>query len=154
MSEQAGGIGARQAGERVVLESTFGFDDDPLLRMLVAALAARAELTLAAADDLQLALETILAACDPALPVRVAFDLEPGRVGATVDGLPATLRELLVAPESTAGEQGIVRDPRTAGGEALPSLRTIVAAVVDVFAVETRGSALSLRLEKLERREG
>lgn len=121
--------------ETVELRMPAGRDWGPVARMVLGGIGDRLELDLDALDDLQLAVERLLAETSAQGSVTLSFELLDDHVRARVGPLAeGTLAEALQGPEPPPGTIGI---------------RRILATVVDSFGVESAEDAgLYVRLEK------
>jgi hypothetical protein len=127
--------------DRIELTTPVGRAFEPVIRMVMGGIADRLDLAFEELDDLQLAVERLLAEGDPQDPVTLSFEIiEDGRAVRTRVG---PLRDVSLA----AALQG--PDPRP--GEL--TLPRILSAVVDSFGVEqVHDGHLVVRLEKARRR--
>ncbi len=144
-SPHTGSDGGR---ERVQVVADFARQDDPMLRMLVGAIAARADLTLAAIDDLQLALETVLATVDDGAQLELDFVLDGERLSVRVAPLPTRIEPLLAGdappPSGLAGDGA----PDAEDRPYVPSLAEVLATLADGCRVERARGGLAVTLEK------
>jgi hypothetical protein len=125
--------------DRIELSTPVGRAWDPVVRMVLGGIADRLDLGFDELDDLQLAVERLLAEGDPANPVTLSFELlRQGTVRTRVGPLrDAALAEALQGPEPPPGEL---------------TLRRILAAVVDSYGIEEVADGhLIVRLEKAGR---
>ena len=121
--------------ELVELETPTGQKWQPVVRLVLGGVADRLGLGFEELDDLQLAVERLLAEAGAHGSVKLAFELSPGHVRTHV----GPLREEPIA----AALQG----PPPAPGEL--GLRRVLETVVDAFGVEeATGGELVVRLEK------
>jgi hypothetical protein len=121
--------------ELVVLETPVGSEWEPVVRLVLGGVADRLGLGFEELDDLQLAVERLLAEAVTQGSVTITFELSPGRVRTRVGPLrEAPIAEALQGPPPAPGELG---------------LRRVLEAVVDSFGVEeaTVGE-LVVRLDK------
>jgi len=122
--------------ERIALDAPLDAAFGPVVRLIVGGIAERADFGFEAMDDLQLAIERLLAEAGSDGRVSMTFDLAPGRVRATI----GPLRE--------AGLAGALQDPDASPGRL--TLRRILDIVVDSFGVENvTDGHIVVRLEKL-----
>ncbi|SEH14102.1 hypothetical protein [Thermoleophilum album] len=150
-SVRTGSAGGR---ERVQLVAAFARQDDPMLRMLVGAIAARADLTLAAIDDLQLALETVLATVDDSAQLELDFVLDGERLSVRVAPLPARIEPLLAGDAATTPGLGEDRAPGAEDRPYVPSLAEVLTTLADGCRVERAREGLAVTLEKRRLRGG
>jgi hypothetical protein len=124
--------------ETVELETPVGGDWAPLVRLVLGGIGDRLDFGLDELDDLQLAIERLLAEAGAQESVTLAFQLSDGRVRARVGPLAeTTIAEALQGPEPEPGKL---------------TLRRILATVVDSFGVEEAGEeGIYVRIEKLVR---
>jgi len=108
--------------------------------MVLGGIADRLDLGFDQLDDLQLAVERLLAEGDPQNPVTLSFEVSPGGVRARVGPLRDTaLADALQGPEPPPGELTLPR---------------ILSTVVDSYGVEeVSDDHLVVRLEKLVRNQ-
>jgi hypothetical protein len=126
-------------GDRIELTTPVGRAWDPVVRMVLGGIADRLDLGFDELDDLQLAVERLLAEGDPANPVTLSFELlAQGGVRTRIGPLrDAALAEALQGPEPPPGEL---------------TLRRILSAVVDSYGIEEVADGhLIVRLEKAAR---
>jgi hypothetical protein len=121
--------------DRIELTTPVGRAFEPVIRMVMGGIADRLDLGFEDLDDLQLAVERLLAEGDPHDPVTLSFEiLEHGvrtRVGPLRD---TSLAAALQGPEPRPGELTLPR---------------ILSTVVDSYGVEqVRDDHLVVRLEK------
>jgi hypothetical protein len=121
--------------ELVELETPVGPEWEPVIRLILGGVADRLGLGFEELDDLQLAVERLLADAGGKGTVRLAFELVPGRVRAQVGPLrEAPIAEALQGPPPLPGDLG---------------LRRVLETVVDSFGVEdATAGELVVRLEK------
>ena len=121
--------------ELVELETPIGPEWDPVVRLVLGGVADRLGLGFEELDDLQLAVERLLAeaGADPA--VSLAFELHPGHVRTHVGPLrEAPIAAALQGPPPAPGELG---------------LRRLLETVVDSFGIEEASAGeLFVRLEQ------
>ncbi len=123
--------------EAVELETPSGLEWAPVIRLVVGGFADRAHLRFDELDDLQLAIERLLAEAEAEDRVRLSFEL--------VDGGAVRLR---VGPLNEQSVAAALRDSGR-GGEEL-NLRRVLDTVVDSFDVEgVRDGKVVVRLDKL-----
>ena len=122
--------------DRIELTTPVGRSWEAVIRMVLGGIADRLDLGFDQLDDLQLAVERLLAEGDPQDPVSLSFELSEGGVRTRVGPLrDAALAEALQSPEPPPGELTLPR---------------ILSTVVDSYGVEeVRDGALIVRLEKL-----
>jgi hypothetical protein len=125
-------------GDRIELTTPTGRAWEPLIRMVLGGIADRLDLGFDELDDLQLAVERLLAEGDPEDPVTLSFELHPGGVRARVGPLrDAALAAALQGPPPGPGELTLPR---------------ILETVADSFGVENATDGhLVVRLEKAVR---
>ena len=125
--------------ELVELETPIGSEWDPVVRLVLGGVADRLGLGFEELDDLQLAVERLLAEAGADPSVRLAFELHPGHVRTHVGPLrEAPIAAALQGPPPAPGELG---------------LRRILETVVDSFGVEDVGDqGLYVRLDKVVHR--
>ena len=122
--------------ERIELEAPVDEDFQSVVRLVVGGVADRIDLGFADVDDLQLAVERLLAATSADPSVRLSFEVDERHIRTRV----GPLREAAIAEalqrESPPGEL---------------TLRRILQTVVDSFGVETAADGrIIVRLEKLK----
>ncbi len=122
--------------ETVQLELPAGRDWNAVTRMVLGGIGDRLDLGFDEIDDLQLAVERLLAEASAQGSVKLSVELSEGRVRARVGPLAeSAVAEALQGPEPAPGELG---------------LRRILATVVDSYGVEAAGEeGLYVRIEKL-----
>ena len=124
--------------DRIELTTPIGRDWEPVIRMVLGGIADRLDLGFDELDDLQLAVERLLAEGDPEDPVTLSFELLVKGVRTRVGPLrDAALASALQGPPPGPGELTLPR---------------ILSTVVDSYGVEnaTEGR-LVVRLEKAVR---
>ena len=122
--------------ERIDLEAPIGEDFEPVVRLVVGGIADRIDLGFADVDDLQLAVERLLAVTSAEPTARLSFEVGDRSIRARV----GPLREAAVA-------EALQREPQP--GEL--TLRRVLQTVVDSFGVETAADGrIVVRLEKLK----
>jgi hypothetical protein len=123
--------------ERIDLQAPLGGDFQPVIRLIIGGIAERVDFGFEEIDDLQLAVERLLAEAGAQESVQLRFEVGEGRVRARV----GPLQERAIAEA--------LRD-----GEAIPgelTLRRILQTVVDSFGVEDAADGdIVVRLEKLK----
>ncbi len=114
------------------MDETYG----PVVRLIVSGIAERANFGFEAMDDLQLAIERLLAEAGSDGRVTMSFELVQGRIRTRIGPLPETgLADALQDTDVTPGRL---------------SLRQILDTVVDSFGVDAAiDGAIVVRLEKL-----
>jgi hypothetical protein len=124
--------------DRIELTTPVGRAWEAVVRMVLGGIADRLDLGFDQLDDLQLAVERLLAEGDPKDPVSLSFELTEGGVRARIGPLRDTaLAEALQGPEPPPG---VLTLPR------------ILSTVVDSYGVEEVADGhLIVRLEKLVR---
>ena len=122
------------ATDRIQLVTPVGRAWEPVFRMVLGGIADRLDLGFEELDDLQLAVERLLAEGDPQDPVTMSFEIMPGGVRTRV----GPLRDAAIA-DALQGEP-------TPGELTLPR---ILSTVVDAYGVEeVADGRLVVRLEK------
>jgi anti-sigma regulatory factor (Ser/Thr protein kinase) len=123
--------------ERIDLEAPLSGDFQAVVRLIIGGIAERVDFAFEEIDDLQLAVERLLAEAGTVGSVRLSFEVGGDRIRARVG--PLSERKVAEA----------LRD-----GEALPgelTLRRILQIVVDSFGVdEADDGRIVVRLEKLK----
>ena len=123
--------------ERIDLEAPLTGDFQPVIRLIIGGIAERVDFGFEEIDDLQLAVERLLAEARSQKTVQLSFEVGEGRVRARV----GPLRERAIAEA--------LRDGEPAPGEL--TLKRILDTVVDSFGVEDpTGGDIVVRLEKLK----
>ena len=123
--------------ERIELEAPLSGDFQPVIRLIIGGIGERVDFGFEEIDDLQLAVERLLAEAGSQQSVRLAFEVAEGSLRTSV----GPLRESAVA-DALRGE-----DP--APGEL--TLKRILQTVVDAFGVEDAADdCIVVRLEKLK----
>jgi hypothetical protein len=124
--------------DRIELTAPVGQAWEAVIRMVLGGIADRLDLGFDQLDDLQLAVERLLAEGDPQNPVKLSFEVSPGGVRLRIGPLrDAALAEALQGPEPPPG---VLTLPR------------ILSTVVDSYGVEeVSDGKLVVRLEKLTR---
>jgi hypothetical protein len=126
------------ARDRIELTTPVGRAWEAVVRMVLGGIADRLDLGFDQLDDLQLAVERLLAEGDPKDPVTMSFELTEGGVRARIGPLRDTaLAEALQGPEPPPG---VLTLPR------------ILDTVVDSYGIEEVANGhVIVRLEKLVR---
>lgn len=126
------------AVETVELQTPVGRDWAAVVRLVLGGIGDRLGLGFDDVDDLQLAVERLLAEAGSQRSVRLTLELSEGRVRATVGPFAeSTLAEALQGAEPPPGEL---------------TLRRILSTVVDSYGVErVEDAGLHVRLEKATR---
>jgi hypothetical protein len=123
--------------ERIELEAPLGGDFQPVVRLIIGGIAERVDFAFEEIDDLQLAVERLLAEAGSQHSVRLSFEVADGRVRTRV----GPLNERAIA-DALRGEE-------PAPGEL--TLKRILQTVVDSFGVEdVSNGGIVVRLEKLK----
>lgn len=125
--------------ESIVLELPSGRDWEPVVRLVLGGIGDRLDLGFDELDDLQLAVERLLAEAGADARVRLEVELTEGglraRIGPLAEG---RIADALQRPDAAPGEL---------------TLRRVLETVVDSFGVEpSAGDGLHVRLEKLVHR--
>ena len=129
-------IGENGAVERVEIEAPLDLAFQSVVRLVVGGIAEQANFGFEAMDDLQLAIERLLAETGGDGRVKFSFELSDGAVRARI----GPLREsgLAAALQESNGDAGAL------------SLARILTAVVDSFGIEPAADGqIVVRLEKL-----
>lgn len=122
--------------DRVEIDAPLDFAFQGVVRLVVGGIAEQANFGFEAMDDLQLAIERLLAETESDGRVKISFELSDGAVRTWIG--PLREGSLTAALQETNG------DPRTL------SLARILSAVVDSFGVEpATDGQIVVRLEKL-----
>jgi anti-sigma regulatory factor (Ser/Thr protein kinase) len=125
--------------ERIRLEAPIAGAFQPVIRLIIGGIAERVDFGCEEIDDLQLAVERLLAEAAGAGAdgsVELAFEVGAGRVRATVGPLSETAVASALQEDAPPGEL---------------TLRRILETVVDAFAVENAADgSIIVRLEKLK----
>ena len=123
--------------ERIDLEAPLSGDFQAVVRLIIGGIAERVDFAFEEIDDLQLAVERLLAEAGQVGSVQLSFEVGEGSI------------RTRVGPLSEAAVADALRD-----GDARPgqlTLRRILQTVVDSFGVEDAGGgAIVVRLEKLK----
>ena len=123
--------------ERIELEAPLAGDFQPVVRLIIGGIAERVDFAFEEIDDLQLAVERLLAEAGSQHSVRLSFEVAEGTVRASV----GPLNERAIADA--------LRDGDPAPGEL--TLKRILQTVVDSFGVEdVSDGGIVVRLEKLK----
>jgi hypothetical protein len=124
--------------DRIELTTPVGRDWEAVIRMVLGGIADRLDLGFDELDDLQLAVERLLAEGDPEDPVTLSFELVQGGVRTRIGPLrDAALAAALQGPQPGPGELTLPR---------------ILSTVVDSYGVESaEDGRLVVRLEKAVR---
>ncbi len=127
---------ARATSERVELEAPLDVAFQGVIRLIVGGVAEQAEFGYEAMDDLQLAIERLLAEAGGDGRVKISFEVSDGGVRTLVGPLrEGRLAESLQEPDGDAGTL---------------TLRRILSTVVDSFGVEQAAEGqIVIRMEKL-----
>jgi hypothetical protein len=122
----------------IELTAPIGRDWEAVIRMVMGGIADRLDLGFDELDDLQLAVERLLAEGNPENPVTLSFEIHEKGVRTRIGPLrDAALAEALQGPEPPPGELTLPR---------------ILSTVVDSYGVEeVADGKLVVRLEKLVR---
>ncbi len=122
--------------DRIALKAPLDEVFAPVVRLIIGGIAERADFGFEAMDDLQLAIERLLAEADSDGRVSMSFDLVPGGIRARIGPLRET------------GLAGALQDPDVGAGRL--TLRRILNTVVDSFGVDdATDGEIVVRLEKL-----
>ena len=122
--------------ERISFEAPLDGAFNGVVRLIVGGIAERADFGFEAMDDLQLAIERLLAEASSEGRVCMAFEIAPGRIRASV------------GPLQEAGLAEALQQP--GGGSGRLTLGTVLTTVVDSYGIEdTAGGKIVVRLEKL-----
>ena len=122
--------------ERIDLEAPVAEDFQPVVRLVVGGVAERIDLGFADVDDLQLAVERLLAATSADSSVRLSFEVGDDHVRTRV----GPLREAAIA-------EALQRE----SPPGVLTLRRVLQTVVDSFGVETADDGrIVVRLEKVK----
>ena len=120
--------------DSVTLESPTGDEWAPVVRLVLGGIGDRLDLDLDQLDDLQLAVERLLAEARSQPHVRMTFEMGEGSVRTRIGPLPApAIADALQGSASPGEELG---------------LRRVLETVVDSFGVEEAGGGVVVRLEK------
>ena len=123
-------------GDQISLEAPLEGAFGPVVRLIVGGIAERADFGFEAMDDLQLAIERLLAEASSDGRVKMSFDIAPGRI------------RVSVGPLREQGLADALQESDGAPGQ--PTLSRVLTTVVDSFGLEdTAGGAIVVRLDKL-----
>jgi hypothetical protein len=121
--------------ERIQLEAPLAPDFQPVVRLIIGGIAERVDFGFEEIDDLQLAVERLLAEAGRDGTVSLIFDIGDGRVRTRVGPLSERSIAVALQEDSPPGEL---------------TLRRILQTVVDSFGVEEAADGgIVVRLEKL-----
>jgi anti-sigma regulatory factor (Ser/Thr protein kinase) len=121
---------------RIDLEAPLTGDFQPVVRLIIGGIAERVDFAFEEIDDLQLAVERLLAEAGSQRSVELSFEIEDGHV------------RTRVGPLSERAIADALRDGDAAPGEL--TLKRILETVVDSFGVEEVSTGgIVVRLEKL-----
>ena len=127
----------RRRGERIDLEAPLSGDFQAVVRLIIGGIAERVDFAFEEIDDLQLAVERLLAEAGPAGSVKLSFEVGEDSISTRV----GPLQERAIADA--------LREAEAAPGEL--TLKRILETVVDSFGVDrTEGGGIVVRLEKLK----
>jgi hypothetical protein len=128
---------ATMTRERIELEAPLAGDFQPVVRLIIGGIAERVDFAFEEIDDLQLAVERLLAEAGSQDSVHLSFEVADGSVRTSV----GPLNERAIADALRGGEP--------APGEL--TLKRILQTVVDSFGVEdVSNGGIVVRLEKLK----
>jgi hypothetical protein len=123
--------------ERIDLEAPLTGDFQPVVRLIIGGIAERVDFAFEEIDDLQLAVERLLAEAGNQSSVRLSFEVAEGRVRARVG--PLSERKVADALRNGEGAPGEL------------TLARILQTVVDSFGVEeVSDGGIVVRLEKVK----
>jgi hypothetical protein len=123
--------------ERIDLEAPLSGDFQAVVRLIIGGIAERVDFAFEEIDDLQLAVERLLAEAGQVGSVRLSFEVGESSI------------RTRVGPLSEAAVAEALRDGDAPPGQL--TLRRILQTVVDSFGVEDLGDgAIVVRLEKLK----
>jgi hypothetical protein len=124
--------------ERIDLEAPLTGDFQPVVRLIIGGIAERVDFAFEEIDDLQLAVERLLAEAGSQHRICLSFEVTEGRIRA------------LVGPLSEHAVADALRDGEGAPGAL--TLARILQTVVDSFGVEevSDGGGIVVRLEKVK----
>ena len=121
--------------ERIQLEAPLAPDFQPVVRLIIGGIAEQVDFGFEEIDDLQLAVERLLAEAGRTGTVSLTFDIDEGRVRTRVGPLSEGSIAVALQEDSPPGEL---------------TLRRILQTVVDSFGVEEAADGrIVVRLEKL-----
>jgi hypothetical protein len=124
------------APERIRLEAPLRRDFQPVVRLIIGGIAERVDFAFEEIDDLQLAVERLLAEAGDQDTVELSFEVGSGRIRARVGPLNERAIAADLQKESLPGEL---------------TLKRILQTVVDSFGVEEAADGrIVVRLEKLK----
>jgi anti-sigma regulatory factor (Ser/Thr protein kinase) len=122
--------------DRIQVRAPLNAAFTPVVRLIVGGIAERAQLGFEQMDDLQLAIERLMAEAGHAGHVALSFELAPGRVRTRIGPLH---------------EEGLAVALQTDEVPGALTLRRILSTVVDSFGVEhSADGQITVRLEKLD----
>ncbi len=125
-----------QLNERIELEAPLSGDFQPVIRLIIGGIAERVDFAFEEIDDLQLAVERLLAEAGQSGSVALSFEVGEGRIRTRVGPLP---ERALAALRDGDQRPGVL------------TLRRILQTVVDSFGVEqVDDGQIVVRLEKLK----
>jgi anti-sigma regulatory factor (Ser/Thr protein kinase) len=125
-----------QLNERIELEAPLSGDFQAVIRLIIGGIAERVDFAFEEIDDLQLAVERLLAEAGQAGSVALSFEVGEGRIRTRVGPLP---ERALAALRDGDRRPGVL------------TLRRILQTVVDSFGVEqVDDGQIVVRLEKLK----
>ena len=123
--------------ERIDLEAPLTRDFQPVVRLIIGGIAERVDFAFEEIDDLQLAVERLLAEAGSQDSIRLSFEVAEGRVRARVG--PLSERKVADALRNGEGAPGEL------------TLARILQTVVDSFGVEeVSDGGIVVRLEKVK----
>jgi hypothetical protein len=123
--------------ERIDLEAPLNIDFQPVVRLIIGGIAERVDFAFEEIDDLQLAVERLLAEAGSQRSVCLSFEVAEGRI------------RTHVGPLSERAVADALRDGEGVPGEL--TLARILQTVVDSFGVEeVSDGGIVVRLEKLK----
>jgi hypothetical protein len=123
--------------ERIDLEAPLSTDFQPVVRLIIGGIAERVDFAFEEIDDLQLAVERLLAEAGTRGTTCLSFEIAEGRVRA------------LVGPLKESAVADALRDGEVPPGAL--TLKRILETVVDSFGVEeVKSSGIFVRLEKVK----
>ena len=123
--------------ERIDLEAPLTRDFQPVVRLIIGGIAERVDFAFEEIDDLQLAVERLLAEAGKQSSVRLSFEIAEGKVRTSV------------GPLSERAVADALRNGEPAPGEL--TLGRILQTVVDSFGVEeVQDGGIVVRLEKVK----
>jgi anti-sigma regulatory factor (Ser/Thr protein kinase) len=127
----------RERGERIDLEAPLSGDFQAVVRLIIGGIAERVDFAFEEIDDLQLAVERLLAEAGTVGSVQLSFEVGEDSI------------RTRVGPLSEDKVARALRDGEAAPGEL--TLRRILQTVVDSFGVdESEDGRIVVRLEKLK----